>query len=102
MGAPDQRVASPAAQALAAEEAEKDAPKPTPETVADVIARQRAEEAARNNGDATPPDAVVVLVMRDENGGAHTAITTQGDVRVTEVETLLRLALNGFRENSAA
>jgi hypothetical protein len=41
-------------------------------------------------------DAVVVIRTPTEDGGYKTDITTTGDVRITEVETLMKLGLRGW------
>jgi hypothetical protein len=41
-------------------------------------------------------DAVIIRVMRQDNGSVTTAINIMGDVRITEIETLLRIALKTF------
>lgn len=48
----------------------------------------------------SPPSlsAVVVHATRAEDGGVSTHVEVVGDVRVTEVDTLLALARKGWRE----
>jgi hypothetical protein len=40
-----------------------------------------------------PPPTVHILVERDEAGGATVDVVATGDIRVTEVESILKLAL---------
>lgn len=51
----------------------------------------------------TPPkseelNAVLVVKHRDPDGSISTSIATNGNVEVTEVQTLLELGLKGWRE----
>lgn len=41
-------------------------------------------------------DAVIIRVIRQDNGSVQTAINIMGDVRITEIETLLRIAQKTF------
>lgn len=44
-----------------------------------------------------PADAVILLVRREEGGGASVAPQVQGDVRLTEVDSLIILGLKQWR-----
>lgn len=44
-----------------------------------------------------PPNGVLVVKVIDENGGIGVSIAPTGDVQVTEVLTLLSLALNATK-----
>lgn len=46
-------------------------------------------------------DAIVIKVIRQDNGSVSTAINIVGDVRITEIETLLRIAQKAFINNSS-
>jgi hypothetical protein len=46
-------------------------------------------------------DAVIISVIRHENGSVGTNINIVGDVRITEIETLLKVALKTFLNNSS-
>lgn len=47
---------------------------------------------------AEPVDGVLVRVVRKEDGAVGTEVTPLGDVRVTELVTILELGLKGLRE----
>lgn len=57
-----------------------------------------AEVEAQESAKPEPPDAVVVVKHRQEDGSVQTAIQVLGNVEVTEVQTLLELAVRGWRE----
>ena len=44
-----------------------------------------------------PPDAVLVIVERDDSGKLAARVQPMGDVRITEVETVLGSALANWR-----
>lgn len=46
------------------------------------------------------PNAVVVLREFAEDGGVQTKVVISGDIRITEVETILRLGLNGWQQQA--
>lgn len=48
--------------------------------------------------EAAVPAAVIVLKTIDEDGSIRTDIVMQGDVQATEVQTLLELAVRGWRQ----
>ena len=45
-----------------------------------------------------PINAVIVFRQIDENGNLTTPITVNGDVKITEVETILKLALKNIQQ----
>lgn len=45
-----------------------------------------------------PLDGVFVVVQRGEDGGISTDVAPQGDVRITEIQTILEVTLAGFRQ----
>jgi hypothetical protein len=45
-------------------------------------------------------DAVIIRVIRQENGSIIPVISTNGDVRITEIETILRVARESFLDTS--
>lgn len=63
--------------------------------------RSKKEEPIEPSEDApegdAPPDGVLVLVERQENGGITTDAQPLGDVRIAEVETILELGRQGWR-----
>lgn len=48
--------------------------------------------------EASQPNGVLVLRQLDENGNLSTPIQLTGDVKITEVETILKLALKTIKE----
>lgn len=44
------------------------------------------------------PDAVVIFKRTDDEGNVTTAVQPLGDVKITEIQTLIELGLRGFRE----
>jgi len=67
---------------------------PPPMSHADSSAPQNGEAGHQVQDEIT--DAVIIRVVRQENGAVSTAINILGDVRVTEIETLLRIAQKTF------
>lgn len=62
---------------------------------------EEAAEAVTETPQEQPsPDGVFVVVNRAEGGGVGTSIQTIGDVKVTEVQTILELALKAFRSEA--
>lgn len=72
--------------------------KPTPKAPPNRAARRAAAKKDTPAAEAPAPNAIVVHVVYGDNGtiSAHPEIL--GDVRATEVETLLKLALARWRE----
>lgn len=56
------------------------------------------EDAPVNAADEQPLNAVIVVKIEDENGNIGTNVIPNGDVRPTEIQTLLELAINSWRE----
>ncbi len=47
--------------------------------------------------DEKPVDGVFVVKGKDDNGSLRTQIVLNGDLQVTEVQTLLEVAIRDFR-----
>lgn len=60
---------------------------------------EEAAEAVATAPQERAPDGVFIVVNRDENGGVGTGIQTVGDVKVTEIQTIIELALKAFRND---
>jgi hypothetical protein len=45
-----------------------------------------------------PPLDAVIVIREEKDGQINTRVVTNGDVRVTEVETLLKLGLQGWQK----
>lgn len=48
----------------------------------------------------TPPNGLFVLVERQEGGTVKTGVSVQGDVRLTEVDTILAVARIAFQQEA--
>lgn len=55
------------------------------------------EKAAPPTPEAKPSDSVLVLVTRSDDGSVEAVPQIVGDVRLTEVESILKLALQNWR-----
>lgn len=47
-----------------------------------------------------PQDGVFIAVQRNPDGGVATGIQVIGDVKITEVQTILELGLKAFRADA--
>lgn len=47
---------------------------------------------------AEPPLNAVLVIREENNGQIETKVVVNGDVRATEVETLLKLGLQGWQK----
>lgn len=52
---------------------------------------------AAPDGPKEQPDGVLVHRIDDGQGGFRTQVQVVGDVRITEIETILKVGLRGFR-----
>lgn len=46
----------------------------------------------------TPLNGVIIVREEDGEGGVHTKIVLSGDVKPTEVETIIKLGLKGWHQ----
>ena len=44
------------------------------------------------------PDAIIVFKTTDDKGNISTTVAMEGNIQATEVQTLLELAINGWRQ----
>lgn len=66
--------------------------------VIDVEEAELVSEEAVNASEEQPLNAVIVVKVEDEDGNIGTNVIPNGDVRPTEIQTLLELAINSWRE----
>lgn len=69
--------------------------RPQPKT--EEVPEQPAEDAGKTDDDA-PLDAVIVVKTVNEDGSLGVNVIPNGNVQVTEVQTLLEFGLKSFRE----
>lgn len=60
--------------------------------------KPKADAPVDEATEAVDLDCVVVIVQRGEDGAISTDVVPQGDVRPTEVDTILELGRNGWRQ----
>lgn len=58
----------------------------------------KAGKATENGTEDQPVDGVFIPVMYDEHGNVGTDVVLNGNVRVTEIQTILELAIKGYRQ----
>jgi hypothetical protein len=61
-----------------------------------------SKNIASHSDSETPEqvDAVIIRVVRQPNGSIVTLISTNGDIRITEIESILRVAKEHFLDNA--
>lgn len=74
---------------------------PTTEELRALVEKLKASkpEQAESNGTAEeqPVDGIFIPVGYDPEGNVHTDVILNGNVKVTEVQTIMEVALRGFR-----
>lgn len=65
-----------------------------------MAARKKTDAPEEPQTEAQPQDGVFVLVQRAPDGGVATGVQTVGDVKITEIQTILELALKAFRADA--